>query len=498
MIALVLLFLFLAVFYGAIAALFGGVAALILFAPVLPVLFTLKDFRVGLIALMLITPFQNTPFLPSFTGFNIVNYLTAATLGSLLLAHMMGRVKLAPFPRYVWWLYAIPVFLAGINGLSHLKEVAFIFDPITVAVYATPKKYLAEMVIKPSLLLLVAWMLGTAILNAKRPRLLLVPIVLGPVFPALTVLVYLPLMGYDLQFLASASPHARTVLDRIGLHANELGLLLALGLSIQLFMLPEVTGKARMALLACMAIVGAALVLTFSRGSYLAALVPMLFFLITLRKISFYLVIGIGLASVAMLFGDAIWARISTGWAAAPVAHFSAGGGMSGEELSAGRFWLWGKLFPDVWNSPIVGSGVGSTVWTDAAHSGMVRVGHPHNLYLRALLDMGMLGLLLLLLFYWKVFGYFRMLSKRDDIDPLFRAAFKGIMFGFVGFLAAGMVGANYVTDQPQTYLWLMFGAGMAFLTKSGQREARQAEAGAEAAGNSDSAPSPLLAYRRP
>lgn len=498
MIALVLLFLFLAFFYGAIAALYGGVAALILFAPVLPIIFTLMDFRVGLIALMLITPFQNTPFLPSFTGFNIVNYLTAATLGSLLLAHMMGRVKLAPFPRYVWWLYVIPVCLAGINGLSHLHEVAYSFDPITVAVYETPKKYLAELVIKPSLLLMVAWMLGTAILNTKRPRLLLVPVVLGPVLPALSVLVYLPLMGYDLHFLASASPLARMVMNKIGLHANELGLLLALGLSVQLFMLPVVTGKARFALLACMAMVGTALVLTFSRGSYLAALVPLLFFLITLRKVSFYLVISVGLASVAMLFGDAIWERITTGTAAAPVAHFSTGGGMSGEELSAGRFWIWEKLFPDVWNSPIVGSGVGSTVWTDAAHSGMIRVGHPHNLYLRTMLDMGMAGLILVLLFYKNVFGHFRMLSNREDIDPLFRAAFKGIMFGFVGFLVAGMVGANYVTDQPQTYLWLMFGAGLAFLSKGGRLEAQRGDVGVPATATSDTASSAQLACRRP
>lgn len=472
MIFIVALFLFLAFFYGAIAALFGGVAALILFFPVLPVIFTLKDFRIGLIALIFITPFQNTPFLPSFTGFNIVNYLTAATFGSMMLAYITGRIKLAPFPRYVWWLYILPVFLAGLYGLSHLNEVAFSYDSVTVAIYETPKKYLAEMIIKPSFLLLVAWMLGTAVVNSKRPTLLLIPIVIGPILPALVIMIYLLLIGFDLKFLASSQ--ARSVLSNIGLHANDLGVLLALGLSIQLFLLPVVNGKARIGLLGCIAIAGAALVLTFSRGSYLAALVPIIFFILSLRKISYFLVIFVGLAILSIVFGETIWIRISTGFSAAPGATFTAGGGMSGEELSAGRFWIWQHLMHDVWRSPIWGSGVGSTVWTDAAHSGVIRVGHPHNLYLRALLDMGFIGLGLIVLFYIKVFGHFKKLSNRVDIDPLFRAAFKGIMYGFAGFLIAGMVGHNYVTDQTQTYLWLMFGVGMAFLAPGGKLRAAE------------------------
>ena len=54
--------------------------------------------------------------------------------------------------------------------------------------------------------------------------------------------------------------------------------------------------------------------------------------------------------------------------------------------------------------SPIWGQGLGSIMWSEAMKSGTIlEVSHPHNAYLQALLDMGVLGLVLVCAFFWFV-----------------------------------------------------------------------------------------------
>lgn len=68
---------------GFIAAIFGGVIALALTAAFGLLALTVKDFRLGLIILVLMMPFQNTAFLPSTTGFNLNYYFSVITFAVL-------------------------------------------------------------------------------------------------------------------------------------------------------------------------------------------------------------------------------------------------------------------------------------------------------------------------------------------------------------------------------------------------------------------------------
>lgn len=456
-------FMLLSVFFGAVAGIFGGLTALLIFLPVLPLIFTLRDYRVGLVVLVLITTFQNTIFLPSFTGFNIVSYLTVATLASLVFAHSFGRILLAPFPRYIWLLFLLPIGLAAVNGLFHLNEIPISFThSIRGEIFATPKKYLADVIIKPLLLILVSWMLGTAVLNSKKPERFFWLLVVAPVLPALVVLIYLPLKGYDLHFLAS--PEARYVLSQVGLHTTQYGLLFASALSIQLFLVSETKGLARLGLLVCMSIVSLALILTFSRLGYFAAFISLMYFLVTQRKASNYLIVAVALLVFSVVFGEAIMQRVSTGLANALQPGFAATQGMSGEELTAGRIFVWSHLLPEVWRSPIWGTGVNSTVWSDTVRSGLAPVSHSHNIYLGALLDMGVAGLICLLAFYGMVFLQFKSLAGNANLSPVVRAAFKGGIVAFVGFLITSFADNRYITVPEQTYIWLLYGCSLAYI----------------------------------
>jgi hypothetical protein len=459
---LILVFLVAAAF-GLVAGMGGGLYLLAFVAVVVAVVLALVDFRFGLAMLILIFPFQDTALLPAFTGFNLVYYLSVVSFGSLLLENRLGGKLLAPLPRYVIWLFLIPVTLAWLNGVSHLKEIPPAFmELIKAEAFSTPKKYLAELLVKPFLFFLMAWMAGAAVLNSKEPKRFLALAVIAPVLPAIAMLVYLPMLGYSLTFLAT--PAARYVYSGFGLHTTSYGLLFASALTIQLFIFPEVRGWIRLGLALCMAIVTIALVLSFSRLGYLAALIAITYFVISQRRISYYVLAFTGTGALLLLFGDAIIQRVSTGVEGVFSSRYAPAAGMSGEELSAGRIYIWNNLLPEVMRSPIVGSGLGSTMWSEALKRGTIPASHPHSIYLGALLDMGVVGFSLLILFYAKVLRQFQTLASCAEISPIFRAAFKGGFVAFVGFVVTSFADNRYYPVREQTYIWLIFGIGLGYL----------------------------------
>ena len=75
-------------------------------------------------------------------------------------------------------------------------------------------------------------------------------------------------------------------------------------------------------------------------------------------------------------------------------------------------------------------------MWSRAMNSGaMVFVGHPHNAYLQAVLDMGLIGLVLLVAFYWHVWNGFRALGSNAYLTPVMRGFFQGACAALLAFL---------------------------------------------------------------
>lgn len=451
---LILLALVMAFLLGAVAALFGGVPAIFLFSPFLILLLLLADFRVGVIALMIIIVFQHTPFLPSFTGFNIVNYIVAGTLGIALFGKLFNKkMPIARLPSYFWWGYIIPILIAGAMGTRHLSEIPDSAMEAIGAAYGSTKSYISGVTIKPFFLVILAWLIGTASLNSKNPRLLLIPFSVSFALPALAIVAFVLAFGVDLKLLSSQ--YGREILGTLGIHANELGFLLSTGIIMFLYVLPtleSVRGKILLSLLLVLAT--GALMLTFSRGGYLIFLFGLVMFLAS-RKRAVYIFTGLSLMMlVALILPEAFWERITTGVDDAPSSLTAQGN----DALTAGRVWLWGQLWPSFLDSPVWGSGLDSTTWSNAVKNGILTFTHPHNLYLRILLDMGIIGFGLLTFWFVKLMQDLRKVANNDTAPTQFRSLAKGLRAALWGMLIAGFTNGHFTPHAELAYIWIAIG----------------------------------------
>jgi O-antigen ligase len=130
------------------------------------------------------------------------------------------------------------------------------------------------------------------------------------------------------------------------------------------------------------------------------------------------------------------------------------------DAVSAGRIdGIWLPLLPEALNSPLWGNGLSSIMWSYAMETGsMMTVGHPHNAYLEALLDTGVLGLGLMLAFFWHVWQGFRKLGSNAYLSPELRGYFQGATAALLAFLVTGMAGSSLRPTAEATYLWLAIG----------------------------------------
>jgi putative inorganic carbon (HCO3(-)) transporter len=160
-------------------------------------------------------------------------------------------------------------------------------------------------------------------------------------------------------------------------HANAFGFYLVLLLTMGAALLPYVKLRARSLLLVLLWISAAALLVTYSRGSWIALIVGLVVvgFLQDPRLIA----LVIGAAAVAVLSLSPVAERVDDLRSEQAVAGFE------GNSL-AWRIEYWGTVARLADESPIIGIGPKMTQYvTDAAKV-------PHNDYLRAYVEMGVLG----------------------------------------------------------------------------------------------------------
>lgn len=448
---LMVLGLFFAVLYGLISAVFNGWIALLLFAPVLPVLFVLRDFRVGVVLLIVLMPLQNSPVLPQFSGFNLVNYMVIATFGSLMLHHFFAKdAVLVQWPRIFWWAYLLPIFAGTLLAIPHLKSVPQVQELI---VYSSTYIYVTSVVIKPLFAVLVAWMLGAAVIKSKRPGLFLIPLAVSAVVPALLVFVFLAKTGLSLTVLGSA--RSRELLGSLGMHANVFGQFFGLAYTILLFISPLATRlREKLALFISLSIIGVALVLTFSRGGWVVGAVGTLAFLVVQRRLRYAFIALFLMLAAAVFMPDAVVARLTAGMNESTMPHTPG----KVDALTAGRVWLWTQLAPGFWHSPLWGSGVGSVAWSEPVKRGMFFVVHPHNVFLRIVLDLGLAGFALLFMFYRYLVRQAIVIARAPDAPPLMRALAQGLATAVVAMFLGDMAGGHYMAGPEQSVLWMAIG----------------------------------------
>jgi O-antigen ligase len=195
-------------------------------------------------------------------------------------------------------------------------------------------------------------------------------------------------------------------------------------------------------------LVGLALVLSFSRACIGAAVLVGALFLAWKFNAKTLSLALLGVVIVGLFGAEALYSRMTMGL------------DEGANAVSAGRIdGIWLPLLPEIWKSPIWGNGLSSILWSfPMVSESMMRVGHPHNAYLEALLDMGVVGLALLLAYYVHVSRGFWALAKDASLSPELRGVFQGATAALAAFLVTGMVGSSLRPEAEAAFLWVAIG----------------------------------------
>ncbi len=440
-------------FWGAVVAV-AGLNALYVFVSVLGCVFILRDFRIGVVLLILLMPISNSEFFPhamfGITGLNPLNPLLVGTLVSYLLRGASEGGVTRSIPRALLWLYVVPILVAGALGSLHFGEIPPTLFMYEIVDFKSIADYLRDLVIKPMFIVMFAVLVGAAVSRSKRPEWFLVPALLSVWVMGSMVILFVWSSGIGLGELAGSG--SRRFLSPLGLHANDLGRLYAVAYALMLFTWAESRHSGiRLALAASMGLVIVALVLTFSRGAFVGFAVVNVLFVLWRRSVK-TLVSFVLLAALALvLLPDAVYDRIGAGY------------GDGADAISAGRIeGIWLPLLPEVLRSPILGQGLGSILWSEAMRKGagvtILAVTHPHNAYLQALLDVGVAGLVLLCAYFVHVWKGFASLSVDPEVSPELRGFYLGAKAGLASFLIAAATDSSLTPRPEQVFLWLAIG----------------------------------------
>lgn len=447
--ALALILLFAAL--GGTAVALAEANALLVGISLLAWTFILIDFRIGVTILIVLMPLSTSYLVPrsigGITGLNPLNLLLAGTLLACLLrpgTAMQGR-PLVPAP--VIWFYVLPIAFAAFLGVGHLDGIPSYFRDANLISFDGSASYIRDMLVKPLFMVLFAVLVGAAAARSLSFGTILAPLLLSVWALALMALVFVALSGVSLGALASSE--ARTFLSPLGMHANELGRFYAIAYALMLFTFAATRNfRLRLVLLASMAMVVGALVLTFSRGAFAGFIVVNVLFLIGQRRFMPLMIGALALVGLAFMLPEAVFQRLSAGM----------GGDLNA--ITAGRTGdIWLPLLPEVMESPLFGHGLGSILWSDAMRGGRIlEVTHPHNAYLQLLLDMGLIGFGLVLWFFGGIWRGFRTLAADTELSPEKRGFYAGAAVGLAAFLITGIAGSSLLPVAEQSLLWVAIG----------------------------------------
>jgi O-antigen ligase len=305
--------------------------------------------------------------------------------------------------------------------------------------------FLLYYVLKPGLLIAMAWLIAAATRSVKDPRRLITAFAFGAMVPATFIAVYIPASGVSLSQLVNF----RSFLSALGMHSNQFAVVLNFGIATLLFAgLAAPTPGRRTFLLSVSAFLAVTLLLTFSRGGYVGLAIIMVAYLLYYRDGSKLLIGLLVLAIGAFFIPDAVIDRATLG-----VTHGSE------QDLSSGRIrGLWLPLLPKVLEAPIFGHGLMYVGRSDLVTGGRMMVaGQAHNAYLDLLLDAGIVGLVLVLAFLYFAHRDFRTMAVSDP-DPLMRGFFRGASIGMLAWLVQAFTDDRLFPNQPQMLFWMAYG----------------------------------------
>lgn len=413
----------------------------------------LRDFRLLAVAAVFLLPYIPTYFLSEgvtgVSGQRIVGLVMLLALLSVACRHALdpGRIRhprwRPPFLAYV----ALFVF-AALNGAGSAGAIPEYFRVLEVVKETTTLGYLRVSLFAPALVIAGCLLMGLLAANVRDPRWLLWPVLSSAVLLAALVCLFALHAASAVGDLAQQE--SRRSLSVLGLHANELGLLLNMAFALAICALGTARrASARVALtLACLVLMSGAL-MTFSRGAFLGLALAILYGVAAMRARSWPVWLLVVLALVVALSSDSLAQRALHG----------IGSGDLGQ-LSSGRIdAIWLPLLPEILDHPILGAGHASILWSAAAQARTILpVGHPHSAYLAALLDVGIVGSALIALFFvhaWRLLWRAARLAGSGALPGFFHGGAACILL----LLVQGFTDDSFMPSYTQVYFWLCYGA---------------------------------------
>ena len=258
----------------------------------------------------------------------------------------------------------------------------------------------------------------------------------------------------DSDMFSEITVRVYSTLQNPNMLAEYLVLLLPLGAAL---LLSARSMWARLWWLGCSGLIALCLLLTFSRGAYLAALIAMGLFAVMMRP-QLLLLLPVGLAGLYLVLPDTI------------IARFTSIGDL-GDSSTSYRVAIWmGSLsmLKDHW---IIGVGPGTAAFNKvypAYGYAAANAQHTHNLLLQLVSDGGILALLLFLLI---IFSFVRQACAAfsrcgDWRTRLFPAA---VVSGVMGFLAQGMTEYSFYNYRVALVFWSVLGLGVVWARLAGE-----------------------------
>ncbi len=459
-VVLVAMAFFIPFIMGVASGLIGGLPVLLFILGLLFLFLTLRDYRAGALIAVMLLPLSASHFLPrslgGIKGANPLNMVLVLSVVSLLLVQVFSREKIIipKLPRPFVWFLAVMAF-EGLNGAMSYNLIPPYYKALEIIAFESPVGYLRDIWFKPMIILGVAYMLGVATANAKKSITYLIPLFASTIPLPMMVLALVAFSGMSLAALGGTN--ARGFLTQLGVHANELGLMFNMCFALALFVAFSFRNLfVRLGLIGIIGLMSVAVGLTFSRGAFLGYLMVIGYFLFTQRRFQLMLAVFLFGLVGALFLPKAIVERATVGVKSGNVAAISAG------RVDA----IWIPLLPQVLKSPIIGGGLSSVLWSDAARTrAILPVGHPHSAYLGVLLDFGFGGMIIVFLFFRHMWQTFSSLAKQHE-DQLWRGYFQGARACVMLAALQGVTDDHFTPTLPMVFLWLSYGLALGLLTR--------------------------------
>jgi O-antigen ligase len=460
--------LLLAMLIALVGGLFGAEALVVLLLFGVPAIALLVDLRVALFLFIMLMPYIGSEAIPREAQ-NAVFFGTAALfVVRLLLARALaGRFDL-PLPRPLV-LYAALFTLATAIGVTHLDEITYVFlKQVEVGPYGI-KEYVVGVYARRFTLIIMAvviiWLLVT---GRSRPDWIVNAALASGAAFVLMMIGVVAMGGFSLADVTS-----RVYFMVLGRQSNSLGGLLMILLASSLYMWELSQGAwRRIVLMTLTAMLLTGVVLSASRGAIMATLFIFLWYVIEFRRMRALFFGVLLLVAMLALAPDAVQDRMLRGLADGDVSIDTSQG--FNDPLTSGRLYIWSRLAPEILQHPLFGGGLLSTQWTPFARSGEYFATHPHSLYLGILLDTGLVGAAVMVIFFRYLWRSFRALGRDERLSPHLRGYFRGASVALAAYLVFGIPNGYWFPSQDQAFLWIAIGLAIGLLAVLGPAPAAE------------------------